>query len=151
MVDRQRGAALEAKECEIGRLRQLLDGVRIGEVTATKFLRRPEATWDCLAQQLPQLRDADDATANQVTFDIKYAGYIERQNVEIERQRRLAEKRIPRELDYTSIKQLRTEAREKLSRIRPNSLAQASRISGITPADVALLMTHLHANSPSDP
>ena len=79
-----------------------------------------------------------------MTYDLKYEGYIQRQNVDVQRQQRLAEKLIPADLDYRRIMHLRSEAREKLERIRPASLAQASRISGITPADVALLMTHLH-------
>ena len=87
--------------------------------------------------------DVCSEVAWQVECDIKYAGYIARQNVEIARQQRLAEKRIPENIDYESIGQMRHEAREKLTRVRPTSLAQASRISGITPADVALLMTYL--------
>ena len=76
-------------------------------------------------------------------FDLKYAGYVERQEQQVARQRRLAEKRIPVQLDYATIRHLRYEAREKLSRVRPLTLAQASRISGITPADIALVLAHL--------
>jgi tRNA uridine 5-carboxymethylaminomethyl modification enzyme len=78
-----------------------------------------------------------------VLNDVKYAGYIARQQVEVDRQSRLARKRIPDSFAYESIDQLRAEAREKLLRVRPSNLAQASRISGITPADLALLMVHL--------
>jgi tRNA uridine 5-carboxymethylaminomethyl modification enzyme len=74
---------------------------------------------------------------------LKYVGYVARQQVEVDRQSRLAEKRIPDGFKYELIKQLRTEAREKLMRIRPGDLSQASRISGITPADLALVMVHL--------
>jgi tRNA uridine 5-carboxymethylaminomethyl modification enzyme len=74
---------------------------------------------------------------------VKYAGYITRQQTEVDRQQRLAEKRIPDGFDFGRIKQLRTEAREKLVRVQPTSLAQASRISGITPADLSLLLAHL--------
>ena len=74
---------------------------------------------------------------------MKYAGYVARQEIEIARQRRLADKRIPRGFNFAGIAQLRAEAREKLSRVQPASLAQASRISGITPADMALLIVHL--------
>ena len=114
-----------------------------GEVTAAKFLRRPEISWQDICERLPELQQVPVDIAWQVECDVKYAGYIARQEVEVARQKRLAEKRIPDNLDYDSIGQLRTEAREKLAKIRPTSLAQASRISGITPADVALLMTHL--------
>lgn len=78
-----------------------------------------------------------------MTYDVKYAGYIQRQQVDIERQQRLQDKQIPPGFDFGRIGHLRAEAREKLSRVRPVDLAQASRISGITPADVALLIIHL--------
>jgi tRNA uridine 5-carboxymethylaminomethyl modification enzyme len=74
---------------------------------------------------------------------VKYAGYVARQEVDVARQQRLAGKRIPSNFDFAQINQLRMEAREKLTRVRPLSLAQAGRISGITPADVALLLVHL--------
>jgi tRNA uridine 5-carboxymethylaminomethyl modification enzyme len=76
-------------------------------------------------------------------YDVKYAGYVARQEVQVARQQRMAEKAIPASLDYAGIQQMRTEAREKLARVRPLTLAQASRISGITPADVALLLAHI--------
>ena len=85
--------------------------------------------------------------ADQVLNDIKYAGYIARQQTDVDRQRRLAGKRIPEAFDYGRIGQLRVEAREKLLRIRPTNLSQASRISGITPADITLLIAFL--DSPS--
>ena len=81
--------------------------------------------------------------AQQIEYDVKYAGYIARQEIEVDRLHRLQEKRIPASFDYSALVQLRIEAREKLARTRPISLAQASRISGITPADVAVLMIHL--------
>ena len=78
-----------------------------------------------------------------MTVDVKYAGYVARQEIEVQRQRRLASKRIPVGFDYARIVHLRAEAREKLGRIRPTNLAQAGRVSGITPADIALVMVHL--------
>jgi tRNA uridine 5-carboxymethylaminomethyl modification enzyme len=93
--------------------------------------------------QIPALATVDPLVAQQVEIDQKYAGYISRQQIEVDRQSRLAEKRIPDRFRYESIYQLRAEAREKLSRVRPRNLSQASRISGITPADVALLIVHL--------
>jgi tRNA uridine 5-carboxymethylaminomethyl modification enzyme len=79
--------------------------------------------------------------------DIKYSGYVARQEVEIERQQRLAAKRIPASFDYGRITHLRAEAREKFNRIRPADVAQASRVSGITPADIAQVMVHLEGRS----
>ncbi len=88
-------------------------------------------------------RDVEGEVARQICHDVKYAGYIARQDAQIQRQQRLADKVIPLHLDYGDLTHLRIEAREKLSRIRPSNLAQASRISGITPADLALLIAHL--------
>jgi tRNA uridine 5-carboxymethylaminomethyl modification enzyme len=81
--------------------------------------------------------------AQQVTYDTKYAPYIERQASEVARQHRLAKKGIPDDFDYLAIGPLRNEAKEKLSQLRPGTLAQAGRISGITPADLVLLRVHL--------
>ena len=80
-------------------------------------------------------------------YDLKYEGYVTRQQLQVDRQRRLADKRIPRGFDFHSIRQLRAEAREKLAQVQPESLAQATRISGITPADVALVLAHLQGKS----
>ena len=90
-----------------------------------------------------QLAEYSPEVFTQVTYDVKYAGYVDRQQTEVTRQQRLAEKRIPDNFDYGSIGSLRNEAKERLSRVRPVSLAQAGRISGITPADLALLLVHL--------
>jgi len=81
-----------------------------------------------------------------VTHDAKYSGYIARQEIEVARHRRLAQRRIPEDFDFSVLGHLRAEAREKLSRIRPANLAQAGRISGITPADLAVLMVHLRGS-----
>ena len=77
--------------------------------------------------------------ARQVTFDTKYAGYVARQEIDIARQERLASRRIPADFDFAAVVNLRAEAREKFAQVRPVDLAQASRISGITPADLAVL------------
>jgi tRNA uridine 5-carboxymethylaminomethyl modification enzyme len=139
----QRRHLFHAKLAKIDALRQRLQGERLGDVTVAKFLRRPEVSWQSLSVRIPDLAETDADVAWQVTCDIKYAGYVEREEVQIARQRRLGSKRIPDHFDYQRIGQLRAEAREKLSRIRPISLSQASRISGITPADIALVLAHL--------
>jgi len=76
-------------------------------------------------------------------LEAKYSGYIERQAAEVERFQRMENRRIPDTFDYTAVPQLRHEAREKLTRVRPASLGQAGRISGITPADLAVLLFYL--------
>jgi tRNA uridine 5-carboxymethylaminomethyl modification enzyme len=91
----------------------------------------------------PRLAEIDREAALQVVYDIKYAGYVDRQQGEIDRHKRLADKSIPPHFDYTSIVPLRTEAKQKLTKIRPLTLDQAQRISGITPADIALVLAHL--------
>lgn len=143
MVTDSRWQRLQAKEADIVRCKALLDQHRIGDVSLEKYLRRPEVEWPELVAHAPELAEFSAEVAEQVCYDIKYAGYVARQDVQVARQQRLADKSIPTSLDYATIGQLRTEAREKLSRVRPITLAQASRISGITPADVALLLAHI--------
>jgi tRNA uridine 5-carboxymethylaminomethyl modification enzyme len=101
------------------------------------LLRRPETA---IADLLPGLR-AD--VAEQVEIDVKYEGYIQRQAKDVEKFLRLEAKAIPERFDYGRIAHLRFEAREKLQRVRPASIGQASRIAGVTPVDVQLLLVHL--------
>jgi len=143
LVDDPRWQRLQAKEAEIAAALAVLARTRAQGVTLEQLLRRPEVQWEEVASHAPELATISREAALQVTYDLKYAGYINRQEQQVARQRRLAEKRIPESFNYQSIRHLRTEAREKLTRIRPLSLAQAGRISGITPADVALVMAHL--------
>jgi len=111
------------------------------------MLRRPEVDWAGLCEADGGLRemsrDASAEAVEQVVLETKYAGYVERQAAAIERFQRLEAKTIPATFDYAAVPQLRAEAREKLSRVRPASLGQASRISGITPADLAVVMFYL--------
>ena len=145
LVSDQRLARLDEKETGIEQAAGLLESARLGAVTLAKYLRRPETSWEQVVEQLPELGRFPADVAEQVLFDTKYSGYVARQQQQIERQRRMSERRIPDQFDYGQIMHLRQEAREKLSRIRPLSLGQASRISGITPADVALLLAHLQS------
>jgi tRNA uridine 5-carboxymethylaminomethyl modification enzyme len=138
-----RFARLEAKCAEITRIARLLETTRRDGLSLAQRLRRPEIEWADLVPILPELADVPDDVASQVLVDLKYAGYVSRQEVDVERQRRLAAKRIPASFDYGRIVHLRAEAREKLGRIRPVDLSQASRVTGITPADIALVMIHL--------
>ncbi len=147
LADEARYDLLLAKQRDIDRVSALLETTRSDGDTLTKLLRRPESTWDDAVARLPELAEVSSEVAQQVCYDIKYAGYISRQQSEIDRQQRLAAKRIPDGFDYSRMVQLRHEAREKLARIRPVSIDQASRISGITPADIALLMIHLEGRA----
>ncbi|HEX4415419.1 MAG TPA: tRNA uridine-5-carboxymethylaminomethyl(34) synthesis enzyme MnmG, partial [Lacipirellulaceae bacterium] len=143
LVDAGRWARFNSKAAEIDRITALVENTNIEGTNLAKFLRRPEVVWEDAAAKIPELGAVNVRLAQQVVFDLKYSGYAARQQTEIERQSRLAEKRIPETFSYDRIVHLRAEAREKLTRVRPRNLAQASRISGITPADVALLIVHL--------
>jgi tRNA uridine 5-carboxymethylaminomethyl modification enzyme len=143
LVEPARRERLVRKEAEIAQAVMLLETSRGDDGPLARLLRRPEATWADVAAREPALAAFSGEVATQVAYDIKYAGYVARQEAEIARHMRLSEKRIPPAFDFSAIAHLRAEAREKLARIRPASVAQASRISGITPADVALLVIHL--------
>ncbi len=148
LVDAERRRRLETKAEQIAEWRRQLETTRVEGRTLAEWLRRTEIEWADLVRMAPELAEAPPEVAEQVRHDIKYEGYVARQQAEVERQRRLADKTIPPTFDYGGIRQLRFEAREKLERIRPLNLAQAARISGITPADIALLLAHLQAKSP---
>ncbi len=151
LVDAERMQHLERKETAIASIVAKLGRVREGNVTLAKLLRRPEIDWPQIVERMPELADVSQQVAQQVVYDLKYEGYIARQDAEIARQQRLADKKIPDQIDYFALAHLRHEAREKLARIRPRDLAQAGRISGVTPADLALLMAYLdgHRDQPS--
>jgi tRNA uridine 5-carboxymethylaminomethyl modification enzyme len=114
------------------------------EVSALDLLRRPELDYAALAA-LPALGPAvDDAgVAEQVEIGVKYSGYLERQNDEIARQRRNETTAIPAAFDYARVHGLSAEARQKLERVRPETVGQAQRIPGMTPAAISLLLVHL--------
>lgn len=112
-------------------------------ISLLEFLRRPEVNYQLLSNLGFGQPALDSACIEQVEIETKYQGYIERQAAEVERVRRLEEKAIPPDFDYDSVASFRKEAREKLKHFRPATLGQASRISGVTPADVAILLVHL--------
>lgn len=122
------------------------------ETSALTLLRRPNfdyadvAALPCVGRS-PALDELAPELAEQwtasLTIDAHYAGYVERQRDEIERQRREADLKLPPDLDYASVTGLSNELREKLARVRPDDLGQASRISGMTPAALSLLVIHV--------
>jgi tRNA uridine 5-carboxymethylaminomethyl modification enzyme len=114
------------------------------EYTLLELLRRPGVGYRAL-MTLPGAGPGveDAAVSEQVEIQARYAGYIERQRDEIERQRRHEETRLPEELDYAAVHGLSTEARQKLAAARPATLGQAARIPGVTPAAISLLLLHL--------
>ena len=125
-------------------LQRVLQGPLARESRAAELLRRPEVTYAGLIS-LPGVGpgEPDPQVAEQVEIQAKYAGYIERQREEIERQRRYEQLTLPLDLDYAEVHGLSREVREKLIRHRPHTLGQAGRIPGMTPAAVSLLLIHL--------
>ncbi|WP_308543131.1 tRNA uridine-5-carboxymethylaminomethyl(34) synthesis enzyme MnmG [uncultured Oscillibacter sp.] len=107
------------------------------------LLRRPQLHYDDLAPFDPQRPALPQEVREQVEISVKYAGYIQRQQKQVEDLRRMEARRLPRDLDYQSMPGLRLEAREKLSAVRPENLGQASRISGVSPADITSLIIYL--------
>ncbi len=114
------------------------DGARLLDL-----LRRPRVGYEELSPFDPDRPELPPAVWRQVEIRVKYAGYIERQNRQVEEMRRMEDRLLPADLDYSGIQGLRLEAHEKLERIRPRSLGQASRISGVSPADLTSLMLFL--------
>ena len=114
------------------------------------LLRRPELCYDDLSEIDPAPPSLPRPVTEQVEIEIKYEGYIRRQLKDIEEQRRLEDSPLPPDIDYLSIRTLRTEARQKLQAVRPETLGQAGRISGVSPADVGALMVYLsHREEPT--
>lgn len=117
-----------------------LDHIRSGTDSLAQMLRRPEICYKDLSCQNDTLSAEE---IQQVEIIIKYAGYIDRQQTEVEKFRKLEDKRIPDSFDFSTVPSLRTEARQKLSKIRPATLGRAARISGVSPADISILMVWL--------
>ncbi|MDX1497273.1 MAG: tRNA uridine-5-carboxymethylaminomethyl(34) synthesis enzyme MnmG [Salinisphaeraceae bacterium] len=117
------------------------------EYSAAELLKRPEVDYACLRSiSAIAAAEVDTAVAEQVEIQAKYAGYIERAKAEIDKQRRHEDKAIPTNIDYSQVRGLSNEARQKLSDIRPATLGQAGRIPGLTPAAVSLLLVHLKSS-----
>ncbi len=116
----------------------IVTGIRLEEL-----LRRPQITYETLATLGVSAPMLDPLVREQVEVEVKYEGYVRRQQADIEEMRRLENRLLPEDLDYTAITGLRLEAQEKLQKIHPRSIGQASRISGVSPADVSVLIVWL--------
>ena len=112
-------------------------------VNAKKFLRRPEVEYDLVAQLTPPPQSLNREVIEQVTIETKFEGYLAKQQNQIDRVKRLESMPIPRDFNFDALRGLRLEARQKLSRFQPATLGQASRIAGVNPADVSILLVHL--------
>ena len=162
IVDDARWAAYSAKqaavETEFARLQasklvpEKVDQAHVSKVlgeplskntTALELLRRPNVDYATLLDLLGETSAVDDEVAEQVVINTKYAGYITRQQTEIDKLQRHENTTLPNDLDYSNVRGLSNEVREKLQNAKPQSLGQAARISGVTPAAVSLLLVHL--------
>ncbi len=111
----------------------------------SELICRPELDYDILAPLDPDREPLPDDVREQVNIQIKYEGYIRRQQTQVEQFKKMENKKIPEDLDYQDVPSLRIEARQKLCTIRPSSIGQASRISGVSPADISVLLVYLEA------
>ena len=119
-----------------------LEGVKSG-VSLGDLLRRPQITYEDLTSIDGNRPKLSPEIVKTVETDVKYAGYIKRELAEVEKQRRMENKYLPADVDYTKIKGLRLEAGQKLQKFRPSTVGQASRISGVSPADISVLLLYL--------
>ena len=140
LLPRRHFETFQSKKASIENELKRLSITREGGDTLIQLLRRPEVSYSDLPGE-NRLNDGD--VARQVEIAVKYAGYIERQDVEIKRFLAMEEKQIPESFDYAIIPSLRSEARQKLSKIRPHTIGQASRISGVSPSDIGILLVWL--------
>lgn len=111
--------------------------------TLAELIRRPELTYEDLAPIDKERKVLSDAVIEQININIKYEGYIKRQLKQVEQFHKLESKKLPEDIDYMNIPSLRIEAKQKLTKFRPASIGQASRISGVSPADISVLLVYL--------
>ena len=142
-MQRLKSTILGATENVCEYLRKINTSIIHTGTSLAELLRRPEMTYEMLAPLDPGRQPIDVSVIEQVEIEIKYEGYIERQQMQVERFKKLERKRLPEDLDYTAIPSLRLEARQKLQQLRPENVGQASRISGVSPADISVLLVWL--------
>jgi tRNA uridine 5-carboxymethylaminomethyl modification enzyme len=157
LVDAERQAQVEARRAAIAQALETLRAVRLSGVEGRPFgrpisgeeaLRRHDVTFAQVAAAAPQeagLAELPDDVASEVELEVRYAGYIAREHAAVERAVRMEGYALAADLAYGTVRGLRREAREKLTRFRPLTVGQAARLAGITPADVAALLVHAHA------
>ena len=115
-------------------------------VSLAELICRPELNYDAVADLDPERKELPAAVKEQINIEIKYEGYIKRQEQQVNQFKKLENKRLPQDLDYRTVKSLRLEAIQKLNIVKPSSIGQASRISGVSPADISVLLVWLEAN-----
>ena len=147
LVSQERFARVEEKYAAVDREIRRLSSIGTATRRLCDLLRRPENTYESLAEFDPNRPELPKDVTQAVEISLKYQGYIDRQLRQVEEMRRLERHPLPADLDYSNLQGLRIEARHKLAQIRPLNLGQASRISGVSPADVAALMIYLERDN----
>ena len=120
------------------------------EYSLAELLKRPELNYADMRAISPPANDVSEAVAEQVTIQLKYSGYIDRQQQDVDRLQRHESMPIPGDLDFDQVEGLSNEIRQKLNEMRPTNLARAGRIPGVTPAALSLLLVHLKKRELSD-
>ena len=162
LVSDQRWQYFQQKKKEIEKMREYLENKQVNPspeiretlqeldsgslnqpATLEKLLRRPEISYQDLREIVENLPEFSQEVVEQLEISIKYQGYIERQMQQVEKFKKMENKLLPRNLDYSQLNNLRQEAREKLNKIKPHSVGQASRIPGVSPADIQVLLIYL--------
>ena len=143
LIDDHRWQRFQEKEAALDQLRKLCAETAFDRMRINQWLKRPENATTALPESI-RAGFSEDLWES-IEIDLKYAGYISRQEIEIEKLRLREDKRIPADLDFAAVPSLRPESRQKLTKIRPETLGQAARISGVTPADVAILSVYLQS------
>jgi tRNA uridine 5-carboxymethylaminomethyl modification enzyme len=149
LIDDGRWSAFSRKRDAIARETERLKSTYVSagfqqKHSLLELLRRPEVTYATLGRPV----DVDPAVASQVEIATKYEGYVERQREEVRQRRALEDLRLPEHIDYREVRGLSVEAQQKLTRHRPETIGQAARISGVTPAAISLLLVHLKRGLP---
>jgi len=151
LVNDERWRAFESHAGAIERGRGRVEQLFREGVSLEQWLRRPDVGWAQLCAWSPEVAalEVPRRAAEQIEIDARYAGYVRRQQAHIERTAQMESWQIPERFDYVAVPQLRAEARQKFGRVKPRNLGQAGRISGITPADIAILMMYVRPGGPS--
>ncbi|MFS9341459.1 tRNA uridine-5-carboxymethylaminomethyl(34) synthesis enzyme MnmG [Streptococcus australis] len=169
LVDDERWARFETKKYQFENEMKRLDSIKLkpvketnekvaalgfkpltDAVTAKEFLRRPEVSYQDVVNFIgPAAEELDDKIIELIETEIKYEGYISKALDQVEKMKRMEEKRIPANIDWDDIDSIATEARQKFKLINPETIGQASRISGVNPADISILMVYLEGKSRS--
>ena len=139
LIDEDRYKKMLKKKEDVLKLKEILTTKKIKNKTILELLKRPENSIDDFNLDL----DYEECVKEQVEIEIKYEGYIKKVYKEIEKMLQLESKLIPKDIDYNKVKNLASEARQKLNNIRPDSIGQAARISGVNPADISVLAVYL--------